>query len=65
MVQIWAGDTDIRSARKEGRLELQGHPDLVRTISSWLRGGLYAKVRPHPDAKALPLQHSSHDFAKG
>ena len=50
MVEIWAGDTEIRAAKKEGRLQLQGHPALIRTLSSWLRGCLYAHVRPHPNA---------------
>src|SRR5882724_3443394 len=42
MVEIWAGDTEIRAAKKEGRLQLQGQPDLIRTLSCWLRGGLCA-----------------------
>jgi DNA-binding HxlR family transcriptional regulator len=50
MVEIWAGDTDIRTAKKGGRLHLQGHPDLIRSVTSWLRGGLYASVRRHPDS---------------
>ena len=50
MVEIWAGDTEIRAAKKDGRLQLQGQPVLIRTLSSWLRGGLCADVRPHPDA---------------
>ena len=51
MAEIWAGDTEIRAASKDGRLQLQGHPDLIRTLSSWLRGGLLAHIRPHPDSR--------------
>jgi DNA-binding HxlR family transcriptional regulator len=50
MVEIWAGDTEIRRAKKEGRLQVTGHPVLVRTLASWLRIGLLAKVRPHSDS---------------
>jgi len=48
MVEIWAGDTQIRAARKDGRLQLSGNSVLIRTLSSWLRPGLHAHVRPHP-----------------
>jgi len=50
MVEIWAGDTEIRVARKDGRIQLQGHPVLIQSVSAWLRGGLYRHVRRHPDA---------------
>ncbi len=50
MTEIWAGDTQIRTATKDGRLKLCGNPALVRTVSAWLRIGLFAQVRPHPDA---------------
>jgi DNA-binding HxlR family transcriptional regulator len=46
MSHIWAGDMDIRMARETGRLELKGDPTLVRTISSWLRPGMFAHIRP-------------------
>jgi hypothetical protein len=49
MVEIWAGDTEIRAAKKDGRMQLSGSPGLVRTVSSWLRLSLLAHVRPHPD----------------
>jgi DNA-binding HxlR family transcriptional regulator len=50
MVEIWAGDTEIRAAKRDGRLQVSGHPALIRTVSSWLRTGLLAGVRPHPDS---------------
>lgn len=51
MVEIWAGDTPIRAAIKDGQLRLSGHPTLLRTVSSWLRIGLLAHIRPHPDSR--------------
>lgn len=50
MAELWAGDTELRAAKKDGRLQLDGNPVLVRTIGSWLRMGLFAHVRPHLDA---------------
>lgn len=49
MTEIWAGDTQIRTAKKDGRLQLSGNPALIRALPLWLRVGLYAHVRPHPD----------------
>lgn len=46
MNHIWAGDTNIRMARDTGQLELKGNPILIRTISSWLRPGMFADIRP-------------------
>src|SRR5215472_14603577 len=46
MSHVWAGDMDIRMAKETGRLELKGNPILIRTISSWLRPGTFAHVRP-------------------
>jgi hypothetical protein len=46
MSHVWAGDMDIRMAKDTGRLELKGDPILVRTISSWLRPGTFAHIRP-------------------
>ena len=50
MTEIWAGDTQIRTAKENGRLQLSGNPVLIRTLSSWLRIGMFANVRPHSDA---------------
>jgi DNA-binding HxlR family transcriptional regulator len=47
MTEIWAGDTDIRAAKRDGRLQLTGNPVLVRTLPLWLRIGTFAHVRPH------------------
>jgi DNA-binding HxlR family transcriptional regulator len=46
MSHVWAGDIDLRMAKNTGRLELKGDPILTRTISSWLRPGAAAHVRP-------------------
>lgn len=50
MVEIWSGDTDLRAALKEGRLRLSGDPVLIRTLTSWLRPGMSAHIRPDPRA---------------
>jgi DNA-binding HxlR family transcriptional regulator len=47
MTEIWAGDTEIRTVKNNGKLALSGNPVLIRTVSSWLRIGLFANVRPH------------------
>jgi DNA-binding HxlR family transcriptional regulator len=49
MTEIWAGDTEIGAAKKDGRLQLTGNPLLIRTLPHWLRTGMFANVRPHPD----------------
>lgn len=49
MAHIWAGDMEIRAARKTGQLQLTGNPVLIRTVSAWLRPGLFAHVRPHAE----------------
>lgn len=50
MVEIWAGDTELKAALKAGRLQVTGKPALIRTLSSWLRGGSLSHIRPHPDS---------------
>lgn len=49
MAEIWAGDTAVHSAKKNGRLQLSGNPVLVRTLSSWLRPGALSHIRPESD----------------
>jgi DNA-binding HxlR family transcriptional regulator len=46
MTEIWAGDLEMRAARKNGRLQVDGSPLLIRTMPSWLRIGMFAHVRP-------------------
>jgi hypothetical protein len=46
MSHVWAGDMDIRMAKDMGRLQLKGDSNLMRTISSWLRPGTFAHIRP-------------------
>ncbi len=50
LAEFWTGDTDFRIAQKEGRLRLSGNPALVRSVSTWLRPGALAHVRPEPNA---------------
>ena len=47
LTEIWAGDTKIPDAKKDGRLQLTGNPVLIRTLPAWLRIGMFADVRPH------------------
>jgi DNA-binding HxlR family transcriptional regulator len=49
MTEIWAGDTEIRVAKRDGRLQLSGDAALIRTLPAWLRIGMFAHVRPHRD----------------
>ena len=53
LTEIWAGDTEIRTARKDGRLQLTGDPVLIRTMPSWLRSCSIAHIRPDPKALRL------------
>ncbi len=46
LARIWAGDMEIRAAKKSGQVQLTGDPVLIRTVSDWLRPGLFAHVRP-------------------
>ena len=46
MSHVWAGDMDLRTAKETGRVEYKGDPVLIRTISSWLRPGTFAHIRP-------------------
>ena len=49
MTAIWAGDLNMRAARSDGRLHATGSPSLIRTMSAWLRIGLFANIRPHSE----------------
>ena len=51
MVAVWAGDVTMRAARADGRVEVSGDPVLARTLTTWLRGGIFAGVRPAAGAK--------------
>jgi len=44
--EIWAGDIALSEAKRRGQFELSGSPVLTRTISAWLRPGMFAGVRP-------------------
>jgi hypothetical protein len=49
MARIWAGDMEIRAAKKSAQVQLTGDPVLIRTVSDWLRPGLFAHVRPRTE----------------
>ena len=51
MTEIWAGDTRISEAESDGRLALSGSAVLIRTISSWLRTGMFAHIRPQRESQ--------------
>lgn len=46
--EIWTGDTTISKARKDGRLRVAGDIGLARSLSTWLRPGALAHIRPAP-----------------
>ena len=50
MSHVWAGDMDLRMAKNMGRLQLKGDSNLIRTISTWLRPGTFAHIRPQSGA---------------
>ena len=56
MSHVWAGDVDIRMAKDMGRLQLKGDSNLMRTISSWLRPGTFAHIRP--ESGPVSIKHS-------
>jgi hypothetical protein len=60
MARIWAGDIEIRAATKTGQVQLTGDPMLIRTVSDWLRPGLFANVRPH--SEGLNSERSGQTF---
>jgi hypothetical protein len=62
MSRVWAGDIDIRMAKNTGRLELKGDPILIRTISSWLRPGTFAHIRPQ--SGPISIKHSREQIRK-
>ncbi len=43
LTEIWMGDTEIRAAKKSGRLQLSGQPVLIRTLPAWLRLSTFAQ----------------------
>ncbi len=54
MTAIWAGDLNLRAVRSDGRLHATGNPALIRTMSVWLRVGLFANIRPHSEKPKVP-----------
>lgn len=50
LTEIWAGDTAVAAARRDGRLQLSGSPALIRSLPAWLGACSMAHIRPHPDA---------------
>jgi DNA-binding HxlR family transcriptional regulator len=46
MTEIWAGDTTFRQAKAAGKFRITGNSVLIRTLSAWLRSGMFSAVRP-------------------
>lgn len=46
MVEIWAGDTSIAKAKRDGLLQITGNPVLARSVSKWLGISSLAHIRP-------------------
>lgn len=44
--EIWTGDITVSKARKDGRLSVTGDAGLARSLSTWLRPGALAHIRP-------------------
>jgi DNA-binding HxlR family transcriptional regulator len=44
--RVWLGHTDLRSAAREGLVEIDGPRDLVRAFPSWLALGHFASIKP-------------------
>jgi len=50
MTEIWTGDTELRHAKEAGKLQLKGKAPLIRSVSAWLRPGLFSRIRPYTTA---------------
>jgi DNA-binding HxlR family transcriptional regulator len=48
LAELWTGDTTVLTAKKQGRLRISGDAALARTLSTWLRPGALAHIRPAP-----------------
>jgi len=45
MIEVWMGDRTYKSAIREGKLKLVGHPSLVNNVTSWLSNSVYMEYR--------------------
>ena len=52
MTEVWAGDTTIADAKRNGKLSVSGNPVLSRSVSRWLGIGLLSEVRPAHELQA-------------
>ena len=46
MIDIWLGDKTYKSAIRDKKLNLVGHPSLINNVSSWLKNSIYADIQP-------------------
>ena len=46
MIEIWIGDKTYKSAVREKKLKLVGHPSLINNVSSWMKNSVYADIQP-------------------
>lgn len=46
MIEIWMGDKTYKSAIREKKLKLVGHPSLINNVSNWMKNSVYADIQP-------------------
>jgi DNA-binding HxlR family transcriptional regulator len=44
--RVWLGHVDLRSAMRDGSIEIEGRRDLVRAFPGWLALGYFASIKP-------------------
>jgi len=53
IIEVWAGDLDIRTARRNGSVKTHGLRHPIRTMPDWFGVSLYTEVRRgEPEADA-------------
>lgn len=49
MIEVWMGDNTYKSAIREGKLKLVGHPALVNNVTNWMSNSVYVENQPAED----------------
>ena len=49
MIEVWMGDRTYKSAIRDGKLKLVGHPSLVNNVTSWMSNSVYMEHQPAKD----------------
>jgi DNA-binding HxlR family transcriptional regulator len=52
LTEIWLGHVSVAAARKDGRLELDGAPNLADRFASWFGGSVFAAAGAQPPGQA-------------